>query len=63
MTESGERLDYIAARKQIYLKEYAKAVKLHPDFASLRNWLAHGVDICIIEVDGPHIELMEYYKE
>lgn len=63
LSESGERLDYIAALKQIYLKEYSKAVKLHIDFASLRNWLAHGVNICIVEVDGPHVELMKYYKE
>ncbi len=55
-------MDYITARKNIYLKIYTKLVKRHPDFDKLLNKLKEGKNILIIEIDGPHEEDLEYYK-
>lgn len=60
--DNGNRLDYIQARKQIYLKEYTEAVRKEKDFKILRERLYKGENLLIIEVDGPHQESLEYYK-
>lgn len=56
-------LSYIEARKEIYLKEYINAVVRVPNFTELKNRLLNGENLLIIEVDGPHQESMDYYKE
>lgn len=56
------QLDYIAARKEIYVPEYTRLVKLHPLFQELVNRVRRGENLLIIEVDGPHEESMAYYK-
>jgi hypothetical protein len=49
----GERLDYIAARKLIYCGEYARLAPRTAAFQHLRQLLADGVNLQLIEVDGP----------
>lgn len=60
---NGEKLNYVEARKQIYFKEYEKLVKQHPTFIKLQKMLAKGINLLIIEIDGPHQESLNYYKE
>jgi len=61
-TLDGPRLDYIDARKQIYLPLYLELVKNCPQFLELKGRLANGENLLIIEVDGPHQESLNYYK-
>ena len=56
-------LDYIEARKQIYLPLYVHLVKDHPQFKFLLEKVRRGENILIIEVDGPHQESLSYYQE
>ena len=55
-------LDYIEARKQIYLEYYRKLVKIELQFKTLLSKLRSGKNLLIIEVDGPHQESLGYYK-
>lgn len=55
-------LDYISARKIIYLPIYIKYVKQKSQFKELKQKLKDGKNLLIIEVDGPHQESLEYYK-
>jgi len=59
----NEQLNYIDSRKKIYIKEYCRLVKLQPKFQELKNRLEGGENLLIIEVDGPHQESLDYYKE
>jgi hypothetical protein len=61
--EKHERLDYIQARKKIYVPEYARLVKQHVMFKGLKKRLEKGENILIIDVDGPHQESVPYYQE
>ena len=56
-------LSYVEARKEIYLKTYLKLVKKAKDFEKLLKMLKEGKNLLIIEVDGPHEDHLEYYKE
>lgn len=56
-------LNYIESRKEIYLKEYMRLVKKSPDFKKLLQMLKKGINLLIIEVDGPHQEYLNYYKQ
>ena len=56
-------LSYIEARKQIYVPEYQKLVVQKPQFAELQQKLRNGTNLLIIEVDGPHQESLQYYKD
>ncbi len=58
-----ELLDYIESRKKIYLPLFLKMVKNKPQFLQLKNRVKSGENLLIIEVDGPHQETLEYYKE
>lgn len=60
--EDGELLDYIEARKEIYLPLYIELVKDKPQFRKLQKYLEDGINLLIIEVDGPHEESLDYYK-
>jgi hypothetical protein len=46
-------LDYIAARKHIYCGEYIRLAQSTPHFHKLRELLASGANLQIVEVDGP----------
>lgn len=55
-------LDYVAARKKIYYSLYANLVKKEKQFRELQQRLRNDENLLIIEVDGPHQESLEYYK-
>jgi hypothetical protein len=59
----SDKLYYIQARKQIYLPEYMRLVKLESLFYELKDMLRSGRNLLIIEVDGPHEESLNYYKQ
>lgn len=59
--EPNTKLDYIAARKQIYVPEYCSLVKPQIKFKKLKKMLEKGENLLIIEVDGPHQESLPYY--
>ena len=61
--DPDSRLDYIEARKQIYIPTYIELVKKEPKFMELKNKLDSGENLLIIEVDGPHQESLGYYQE
>lgn len=63
ISENNPKLDYVTARKLIYLPNYTRAVMKEPKFWELRNRLLHGENLLIIEVDGPHQESLSYYME
>lgn len=56
-------LNYVDARKQIYIPYYIHAVKLQSQFQELKQLLKEGKNLLIMEVDGPHEESLGYYKE
>lgn len=58
-----EALDYISARKRIYVPLYEKYVTAQPQFRELVKRVRDGENLLILEVDGPHQESMQYYKE
>ena len=63
-TENGYvMLDYIEARKEIYVKVYSDLVTKHEKFKKLKKWLDKGINLLLIEIDGPHQESLDYYKE
>ncbi len=59
------QLDYIAARKELYVKEYIRLIKQTSQYTTLLNMLKAGKNIMICEVDVPDnittmtIELLE----
>lgn len=55
-------LDYIAARKAIYVPLYTQMVKKIPLFYELKSRLISGENLLIIDVDGSHEESMDYYQ-
>ena len=59
----GKQLSYIQARKVIYLPVYHELVITQPQFKQLLDKLKDGINLLIIEVDGPHQESLNYYKE
>lgn len=60
-TDPNEKLDYVQARKEIYLPEYDRLVRSQRQFEQLRKKLAAGHNLLILEVDGPHEESLPYY--
>jgi hypothetical protein len=61
--EPTKKLDYVEARKEIYVPTYCELVKKEPKFQELKNKLSNGENLLIIEVDGPHQESLEYYMD
>ena len=47
------RLDYIAARKELYCKEYIRLVRVLPEYQQLLADLRQGKNLLICEVDVP----------
>jgi hypothetical protein len=58
-----ERVGYIEARCRIYIPEYLRAVRREEQFGVLRRKLRTGTNLLIIEVDGPHQESLQYYRD
>lgn len=56
-------LDYISGRKEIYLKEFVKLLKVHPEFLKLKERLHGGESLLIVEVDCCQERSLDYYKE
>jgi hypothetical protein len=48
-----DKLDYLSARKKIYVNEYIRLHKNVDDFHILQEKLSNGENLQIIEVDGP----------
>lgn len=63
LTETGEQLNYVQARCLIYCRYYIEIVKKQPQFKKLKERLEAGENLLIIEVDGPRVESIDYYKE
>ena len=55
--EKFRRLDYIAARKEVYCGEYARLTPHCPEFVEMKQMLAEGKSLQICEVDGPDPKL------
>lgn len=55
-------LNYIEARKAIYFPIYSMLAENEEQFDELKTLLDNGQNLLIVEVDGPHQESMEYYK-
>jgi len=62
-TLNPKYLDYVAGRKAIYLEEYVKVVKVHPEFLKLKQRLLAGENLLIVEVDCCQERSLPYYKE
>lgn len=58
-----QKLDYVQSRKEIYGPLYCKMAKQQPKFKELQDKLKAGINLMIVEVDGPKEELMDYYKK
>ena len=58
-----ERLDYVEGRKKIYVPVYCDLAKKEAKFLELKDRLATGENLLIIEVDGPHEESLDHYIE
>ena len=61
--EEHKFLDYVESRRQIYLVVYTRLLSQHWMFCKLRRRCLAGENLLIVEVDGPHQETMDYYKE
>lgn len=61
--KSPKKLDYVTARKEIYLPLYDKLVKKKRQFKNLIKRHDAGENLLIVEVDGPHQESLEYYQK
>ena len=53
-------MGYVEARKKLYVPIYAKYVKETKAFAALKEMVARGENILILDLDGP--SLKEYPK-
>ena len=49
---NGQPLDYISARKKIYIPLYERAVELIPELKRLRDGYAKGHNIALRDFDG-----------
>lgn len=56
-------LTYVEARIKIYSKLYIDQVRKKKEYQQLIEKIKSGKKILIIEVDGPHGEDLNYYKE
>lgn len=59
----SKRMGYIESRKKTYCKAYCENVIKHHLFDQLKQKLIGGENLLIIEVDGPHEESADYYKQ
>ena len=61
--KGGRKLDYIEARLHIYEKVYIDLIQLKGEFYELVDMVNKGINILIIEPDGPHQESLEHYNK
>jgi hypothetical protein len=61
--ENGNRLTLQEARKKIYLHTYVRLAEKEKKFEKLKTILRDGINLMILEVDGPHQESLEYYTK
>jgi hypothetical protein len=59
----SRQLDYIQARKEIYVTEYCKSLHHETNFLQLCDRFLNGENLLIVEVDGPHQESLSYYTK
>lgn len=59
-----QKLDYVESRRRIYIPLFCELAKKEKTcFPGLKERLANGENLLIIEVDGPRAKSLEYYKE
>jgi len=58
-----KKLNYIEARKKIYVPVYTEALQKESLFKKLVKMYDNGEKLLIIEVDGPHQESLGYYQK
>lgn len=56
-------LGKVELRIKVYCENYCAAVRKCEKFAKLQSMLSKGQNLLIIEVDGPHQEDIDYYKQ
>jgi hypothetical protein len=56
------RLDYINARKLIYVKEYCRLIRKLDELSELKNYLVEGKALVICEIDVPNNEQITLTK-
>ena len=61
--QTVDLLDYVSARKQIYITEYAKAVQQAPLYSELLKLWEKKQKLIIAEVDVAYQEDLPYYRE
>ena len=59
----GHKYGYVDARKHVYKPVYIHLVKNTPQFKELQEMISKGINLLIVEVDGPREESLEYYKD
>lgn len=60
--EEPQLLNYVDARKKIYLPLYCKLVKQAPSFKKLQQHLSEGKNLLLIDWDGPKERSLDHYK-
>lgn len=60
---SLEIMGYVEARRKLYVPLYTRLLKQKPRFQQLRERFLRGERMLIVEVDGPHLESLGYYKK
>ena len=62
-THVDNLLGIVDSRRLIYFPKYIAAAKKHPLFKKLQDMLAAGMNLLIVDVDGPRSESLTYYRE
>lgn len=66
LLKKGEELvflNYIEARKQLYIPLYCQAVKQTAMFKHLQQNLSQGKNLLLVDYDGPKQNSLSYYKD
>jgi hypothetical protein len=63
LISNEQKLGYIDSRKQIYGPLYSRLAREQPLFQKLKDMMASGHKLLILDVDGPHQESMSYYQK
>lgn len=56
-------LDYITARKEVYVKMFMELVRKQPQYQELLQMLRQGKKLLIVDVDAAFVEEMPYYRQ
>ncbi len=63
LEEENKVIGYIESRSKIYATLYIREVIIQKQFQELIEKLKAGKKLLILEVDGPHQESLQYYKD